>query len=118
MVLIRMFSEYSYIRRGPIATPIQVRGVALSLLSLIFFPNVRFKKCIFPKLDVSLPPIFNTLFSCKLESERKPTKKFVQQQMCLFSIGLIVPLGFNISEAFPYTGITGQNWSPSRDPET
>ena len=22
-------------------------------------------------------------------------------------------LGFNISEAFPYPGITGQNWSPS-----
>ena len=24
-------------------------------------------------------------------------------------------LGFNISEAFPYPGITGQNWSPSRE---
>ena len=33
--------------------------------------------------------------------------------------GQILPgqfqLGFNISEAFPYPGITGQNWSPSRE---
>ena len=24
-------------------------------------------------------------------------------------------VGFNIFEAFPYPGITGQNWSPSRE---
>ena len=28
---------------------------------------------------------------------------------------LALLLGFNISEAFPYSEITGQNWSPSRE---
>ena len=26
-----------------------------------------------------------------------------------------IQLGFNISGAFPYPGITGQNWLPSRE---
>ena len=111
MVLLRMFSECSYIRgisvsrphtgSNPLTSiikffskcnisnfffdgvlfpqPLETSSVAVSHRSLKNFGMYNFLNIIFPKLHFHIPPIFTTLYSCKLKWD-KLTQKFAQQR--------------------------------------
>ena len=66
-------------------------------------------KDIFPEIEMIF--LFEIIFVCKFQLKCHDAT-FI---LIFFITKNALRVGFNISEAFPYPGITGQNLSPSRE---